>query len=161
MRRKDNGREAPKLKQILFICTGNTCRSPMAQGVMEKLLAQRGLDGKVACASAGLAAFPGSTANDKAVEAAKEWGIDLSGHRSRQATEEMLGQADEILVMTADQMAFLKQRFPQWAGKIQMPLGGVPDPYGGTLEDYRGCLARLMEWEGEWLSQLEAKWEIQ
>ena len=142
-------------KQILFLCTGNTCRSPMAEGFAKDIFTKRGPDYSVE--SAGLHA-DGGPANEKSVRAAMTlFGIDISNHKSRQVTEEMLNNADEIVTMTQEQAAFLKQYFPHLNEKI-FPITeqGIADPYGGSEEEYKTCaeeiyraVARRAE-EGTW-----------
>ena len=117
---------------ILFICTGNTCRSPMAAALMTQLLADRGRS-DVEVTSAGLAAAD-EPASRHAVEALAEWDIDLSGHRSQPATPQLWEQADLIAVMGpahADALIGLG------ADPRRIVVLGVADPYGGSLDVYR------------------------
>src|SRR5262249_9203424 len=113
----DIGKQAARV--ILFVCTGNTCRSPMAEGLCKKLLAER-----VGCRpeelagrgfhvlSAGLTAFPGGKAASEAVEVGHEFGVDLSGHLSQLLTEELMTLADQIFVMTRGHERALTAQFP-------------------------------------------------
>ena len=78
--------------EIIFVCTGNTCRSPLAEGLMKKLLADRGIDG-IEISSAGLAAYPGDEVSEKSVKAAEKYGVDISAHRSRRINQYMLESA--------------------------------------------------------------------
>lgn len=124
------------MKRILFVCTGNTCRSPMAEGIFKKMLADRGING-VECSSAGLFAMTGDSACDNAVKAAERFGVDISTHRARRITSYILDETDEFVCMTREQAASLSLYVP--TEKVTVLGGGVPDPYGGDLETYIIC----------------------
>jgi protein-tyrosine phosphatase len=104
--------------QILFVCTGNTCRSPLAEGICKKLLADR-LQSTVeqlpkrgfVVQSAGLTAVPGAKVTAEALAIAGEFGIDLSAHASRPLTETLVAQADYVLAMTRSHLLFLGARY--------------------------------------------------
>lgn len=129
--------------RVLFVCTGNTCRSPMAEGLARKIF---GMDIKVE--SAGLAAWEGDSASSQAIEALREKGIDLTSHQARQVSPEIIEKADWIIPMTADQEKRLLTMFPEFAPKIKR-LGAwntqvedydILDPWGGTVEVYRNSV---------------------
>lgn len=130
------------MEQIVFVCTGNTCRSPMAEGIF------RALDGETRtglCAqSAGLFACDGMSASENAVLAAKGYGADLTAHQARQLTSEIARQAKYLVCMTAAHYDRLIEAFP-WAEDKVFTLAGedVADPFGGTLETYEACAAQL------------------
>src|SRR5947209_20053459 len=90
--------EHTKTKRILFVCTGNICRSPLAAALLQRALAQRGIDG-LEVASAGTGAWDGAPASEGAYLVGLERGLDLSGHRARLLTRELVDQADLILTM--------------------------------------------------------------
>lgn len=122
---------------ILFVCTGNTCRSPMAAAVMAKIAQENDMD--VFIDSAGLMASEDEKASDNAVTAMKKMNIDISAHRSHQIIDSDIIQADLILTMTMGQKMLLDSVAPDktftlcgFAG-IE---GDIPDPYGGDLEEY-------------------------
>ena len=120
---------------ILCVCTGNTCRSPMAEALLRRALARQGI-AEVTVSSAGLAAGD-EPASAHAVEAMAELGEDISAHRSRPVTPALCAQTDVFAVMTPAHAAALMTRFGVPPEKIAVLGNGIPDPYGGTLDDYR------------------------
>lgn len=120
---------------ILCVCTGNTCRSPMAEVLLRRALERQGLS-DVTVRSAGLAAG-GEPASDHAVEAMAELGEDITAHRSQPVTAALCAQIDGFAVMTPAHAAALMTRFGVPPEKIRVLGGGIPDPYGGSLDDYR------------------------
>ena len=121
---------------ILFVCTGNTCRSPLACA----LARAAGVDAQ----SAGLAAAPGSPASPRAVRAARRYGADLSGHRARQVDEDMVNRADAIWVMTENHRLALCAMYPWRESRIDVLEPPIPDPYGGDDEVYDKCAQRIL-----------------
>lgn len=105
------------MARILFVCLGNTCRSPMAAALGRAYLAGRGVAG-VEIASAGEAAFTGDPAPREAQQALEGYGLSLADHRAQLLTEEMVAVADLVLVMSLAQRDRLRRRWPQYAGKI-------------------------------------------
>ncbi len=124
--------------KLLFICTGNTCRSPMAEG-----LARETFGDAVQVSSAGMEAWEGVEASIYALEVLKEQNVDLSRHRSRKIRADLLDDVDWIIPMTQTQEKILRHIFPQYIYKTRY-LGDwgeqkqdVCDPWGGSLEVYR------------------------
>ena len=140
--------DAPVRRSVLFVCTGNTCRSPLAEAVCKRLLADRlnCLPGELesrgfVVSSAGVMAYPGEAANPNAVVAAAELGAELVAHRSRPVNPELLANATHVIAMTSGHLAVLAARFPS-VGPAPLTLANgadIPDPIGGELDEYRAC----------------------
>ena len=105
------------MERILFVCTGNTCRSPMAAGLFAKILQEKGMTG-IEITSAGLGAVDGAPASAEAVEVMRRAGVDLSGHRSRRLTREMVLTADLVLTMTRRQKEAILALIPEAGEKV-------------------------------------------
>jgi protein-tyrosine phosphatase len=141
--------EEANLATILFVCTGNTCRSPMAEAIYRKLLADRlgAKEGDLAARgyrviSAGTAAGHGGAATEEAEQAVRKYGADLSAHSSQPVSVAMVEEADRVYVMTARHRKVLIEWMPEHAGKIQLldPSGkDVEDPVGAPASVYREC----------------------
>lgn len=120
---------------ILFVCTGNTCRSPMAAALARKA----GIDAQ----SAGLYALPGAPATSAAIRAAAACGADLSAHRAQAVNAELLSQAQAVYVMTAAHAQALCAAFPFVSGKTHVLEPAIPDPYGGDDDTYEHCIRQI------------------
>lgn len=129
---------------IIFICTGNTCRSPMAEGLFRAHGGEE--ETGLAAASAGLFTQDGLPASGNAVTAAKELGADISAHRSRMLTHEMAQSARYLVCMTGAHYDRVCELFPDCADKVfTLTQRDVSDPFGGDLETYRRAAAEIDE----------------
>jgi protein-tyrosine-phosphatase len=123
--------------RVLFVCSGNTCRSPLAEVIASTLF---GSDGRRSFESAGIDAVDQAPASRGAVAVALECGLDLSGHRSRRVTKDMIARADEVYAMTTPQLETLVRLDSAAALEILLldPSGAeIADPAGGDLQRYR------------------------
>ncbi|OHB81073.1 MAG: threonylcarbamoyl-AMP synthase [Planctomycetes bacterium RBG_16_64_10] len=138
---------------VLIVCTGNTCRSPMAEVLTRKLVADRlgcntaELDARgVVVISAGLAAVAGGRPSLEAVTVMNEMGLALSDHESQPLTEQLVRHADTILTMTAAHRQAIVSHWPDAAPRTQLlrrDAGDVSDPVGGSVDVYRQCALQI------------------
>jgi len=128
---------------ILFVCTGNLCRSPMAAGLLHQRLADEGLDSRHRVISAGVWALDGRPASKDAVVVMAERGIDITHHVAHTLTADDVAEADLILVMSREHAQVLRNTWPQYNWKVHRlsEMAGkrqdIQDPYGARIEEYR------------------------
>jgi protein-tyrosine-phosphatase len=137
---------------VLFVCTGNVCRSPMAAGLLRQRLAREGLADRYRVYSAGVWALNDKPASEHAVTVMKERGIDIGDHIAHTITAQDVGEADLILVMSREHERMIKSTWPQYKWKVYRlsEMSGkrrdIDDPYGGPIEEYRTCADTLSDY---------------
>ena len=141
-------------KRVLILCQANICRSPAAAALWQQRLGSHG----VTADSAGITAQRGLPAAAEMIELARQRGLDLTQHRSKGTSLELVQWADLILVMDEEQKRQVGYAFPQVCGKVHL-LGKweqapVLDPYRKSLADYEDCFASIEKHTEEWCKRL-------
>ncbi len=148
---------------IMFVCTGNTCRSPMAEGAMKVLLEKENLKNSYEVISSGTSAATGFPATLYGIEAVKIWDADMSEHQSQPLTSELLEKSDLIFAMTQSHFAeilrlkkdvadktYLFKNFPDHASTGE----GLVDPIGQELSVYNETFLEIGEYLGKYLPEI-------
>ena len=150
-------------KRVLVVCTGNTCRSPMAEGWLKQKLSGKGW----MVESAGVGAWGGSPATPEAVEAMREVGVDISEHRSQALSKALVEGASYILAMTEGHRREVVRRWPEAEAKtFLVPDFGVgesravEDPVGYPVEVYQHTRDELVQALGEFVLYLAERGEL-
>lgn len=125
-------------KKILIVCTGNSCRSPMAEGWLKDELARRGLADEIEVSSCGVGTRPGMSASPEAVYVMKNREVDISTHRSRMCTREDIMNSDLILAMSQQHNIFITGMVP--SAKAKMKVLNIIDPIGMSMSVYEDVM---------------------
>lgn len=146
-----------KIRSVLFVCTGNSCRSVMAEGLLKKHLKEEGKD-HIEVMSAGVSAIDDAPPTNETVDAMRKAGVNIQGFKSRYLSEELIKKADLILVMSSHHMDAVIRKVPDAAGKVHLlkqygvqddsrPCEelDIPDPIGQTSEFYEKVLETIDE----------------
>ena len=154
--------ERPTTYNILFVCTGNTCRSPLAEAIARNRLEERGWD-HVRVASAGTGASWDAPASQGSLQAASDIGLDLSDHRSQPLTKKLVDEADVILAMTPAHLAAIEAVGGEGKASLLTRFlhedeagQPIPDPIGGPPELYAQVRAQIEQSVAGLLDRLEA-----
>lgn len=141
------------MENVLVVCEGNICRSPIAQGLLAEALP------RARVRSAGLGALVGMPADEIAVRLMRARGIDISAHRATQITREMCKEADIVFVMSTDQRKAVEEAYPTSRGRVfriaEHARCDVPDPYRQPEQVFRDVLAVLEQGVRDWLDRMQ------
>lgn len=141
----ENGRN--EILRVCFVCTGNTCRSPMAAALLTHL--NKGGGRQINASSAGLSAIDGMPISANAVGALEDAGVrcgadnDYVNHKARTVSVSDIALNDLIIGISSSHAMALMGRFPQFASKMICMDEDISDPFGGDLEDYISCLDKI------------------
>lgn len=146
---------------VLFICTGNTCRSPLAEGLMRAAVEEEGIKAR----SAGVSAWPGAAMSPESSELLRERGASLAGFRSRAVSIDLIREATVVVCMTTGHLRILKEEYPEEVEKFYLagdfagePGTDVPDPIGmgpGAYGEVAETFDKMIEGLKKYLASLK------
>ena len=138
------------IMKVLFVCTGNTCRSPMAEAIFNNLCAEKGLNG--IAISRGTNVFMPQKINTKSVCALEKIGIMGFKHIAQQLTEEDVKNSDKVITMESSHKMAIRSALSEYKDKVFTlhdlaygKEGDITDPFGGTQEDYDSCAQKIKD----------------
>lgn len=165
-----NSDEKVVVVKVLFVCTGNLCRSPTGQGVLEKLVKDAGLSDSIYIDSAGTHAYEGGESPDSRTQAtALNRGYDLSEYRARRATESDLDQFDYVVAMDRQHLSYLREMCaPDARDKVRLFMefahdrieSEVPDPYFGGIKGFNRVLDLIEDAAQGLLEDIRSRYEL-
>ena len=146
-------RQKREHKKVLFVCTANVCRSPMAEHLFARAIEQSEISQNIVSTSAGLSAMDGDKASQNSIDACEELGVDITDHRSTGLSRTTLQEASVVFCMTESHRALinmyfeLPQGYPIYLMRefIEGESKELPDPYGQDIDVYRQCRDRMLE----------------
>ena len=135
----------PNKVSILFVCSGNACRSPMAEGMAREICRKRGIDAEIS--SAGTLGIDGESATANAVRVCAEIGVDISGHRSHALSRERIERFDKVFGMENAHIQEVRRLAPDFSGELSLlcPGGEIEDPVMQNMDFYRTTRNRIAE----------------
>jgi len=128
---------------ILFVCTGNTCRSPMAEGIFNSLAARENLAAQAFSCGISAMSVPASR---HAETIAAEYRADISSHMARQISRKILAEADRVYCVSQRHAMAVTNAFPEFSDRVTtLAKSDISDPFGGSLEDYKAVGAQVFD----------------
>ena len=150
--------------KVLFVCTGNTCRSSMAEELLKSILKNHNIEDKIHISSSGTEVDVSLPASDNAIAALKELELDLTKHRSKLVTRELIDEMDLVLAMTEAHKDYILKIMPEAKEKIFTLIeyasgekGDIADPYRMDLETYRKCRDDILKYLEMVLEKIKRK----